>query len=116
MNELVRIALMLWSMLGSFQAPAIQVNDESLDKAYQSLALTTLTDVCVITLGTPWVGLSDGSKQGVMTHEVGHCLGLEHITCPSVMGCPTLIYRPNELDAAEFRRVHPMKHILHVSY
>ena len=64
---------------------------------------------CSIRVYDRFYTLSPHEQSNVIVHEVGHCLGLQHILAPGVMRADA-IHDLTEVDRVEFRRVHPLGH------
>jgi hypothetical protein len=110
---MVAIALALWAAVGPFTAPKITVEPHYTDAAYAgvtAVAGTVVDDPCLIILYPKFQWLTPEMQQTVIDHEVGHCLGLEHID-PSlgIMTSTAWGTEPTAADRAEFYRVHPMQ-------
>jgi hypothetical protein len=116
MMLLIAYALALWATVGPFVAPSITVESADGNPAYAqarpSLAWTNGngTDACVITIWHLYFDqLPPAAQQDVITHEVGHCLGLSHIDpAEGVMTSTAGVFPFSDADRLEFLRVHPL--------
>ncbi len=107
---LVTLALAIWG----WTAPIHVAVDE--EPAQPGIAVTvtrTPGKDCTITLGGAFYQAAPQLAQEIITHEVGHCLGLGH-TAPdanSIMR-PTLsdIFAPTPLDYANLAALYPRHH------
>jgi len=114
-QTMVMIALALWSALGSmFTVPDIQVHDSSTSdnvdfREYERIwaAWTYVAEgSCVIWVPPVWQTYPAQLQQKIITHEVGHCLWLNHIEGEGIMGTGEG-YELSAADRMEMWRVHP---------
>ena len=101
--------------VGPFTAPSIDVAGADGNPAYQearpSYAWTegNGTAHCTITVWHKYFdALSAAVQQNVITHEVGHCLGLSHIDPEEGVMTSTPNFDFSDADRIEFLRVHPL--------
>jgi len=59
--------------------------------------------------------LEEWARQAVLTHELGHCLGLDHSRLPSIMQSPYL-YAFSDDDAAAMRSLYGQQQALGVRF
>lgn len=111
----VAAALAIWASVGPFTAPTITVvefdqDSEAVHANPGALAWANLDgDSCVITVWPEHVYHLDAAlQQAIVTHEVGHCLGLMHVQGKGLMSWNPLMYPLSDVDRAEFFRVHPL--------
>ena len=109
-STMITIALSIWGIL----FPGISVRDESNNPAYiyvtsQAWAdnLTQAPNCIISVLPRNMIGFSDSTVQNVITHEVGHCLGLEHISQPGLMYPDASQYPFSGYDRSEFWHHYP---------
>lgn len=109
---MVAVALAIW---GWAFPGAIPVVDQSDNPAYANVTSLAWADPwtqapdCVVSiLPRNMTYLTVPQVQNVITHEVGHCIGLEHISQPGIMYPDAGEF--SGYDRAAFWRVHPAPH------
>ena len=123
MEMMLYVALSLWNTLGLFLAPVITVEFEpttTYPNAYafaRRYGVDTLHIVrCDIFVNPDgdFDALSTEQQQVIVSHEVGHCLGMDHIDGPALMARYPLFNGGviTEADVAEFQRTHPVPPVL----
>ena len=108
LQTLIAVALAFWGSLGTILMPNIVTIDVPAD-GHTAGALWPLEDnTCTIRLRPQFYELDANMQQLAIMHEVGHCIGLDHISEPGIMN-PVLTASTHEspADVAEFNRVHP---------
>ena len=104
---LVAIALALWGFLLPVNIEVIPGTDPS----FHGLATAdrwTNPSKCTIRIYPAFYDLlTPFQQQGVVTHEVGHCLGLDHVDYDSIMKDPPRWTVPQPADLTALRALHP---------
>ena len=107
MTLLVAIALSRWGFL-------LPVNIEVIPGTDPSFHGTATADrwsdpsKCTIRIYPAFYDLlTPVQQQGVVTHEVGHCLGLDHVAYDSIMKDPTRWTEPQPEDLTALHELHP---------
>ena len=62
---------------------------------------------CDIVLGEEFYTLSEAGQRGILTHEIGHCLGLYHSLNSSLMKNPRIWTTPTIDDATGIATLYP---------
>ena len=105
---LVNIALALWGWHGEANISVTEATDY--DGPGWIAFAAIYPDSCVIGLfPSRWGSMADA--QQIIDHEVGHCLGLDHIEGSGIMRARVDpdAFSPSVNDWWEFRRVHPLQ-------
>ncbi len=103
---LVQLALLTWGFLLPLNVSVIKGTDPSF-VGYATTDRWTDPSVCTIRIYPLFDTLTPDQKQGVMTHEVGHCLGMDHVSYDSIMLGPTYWTHPQPRDLTAFHLLHP---------
>ena len=99
---LIAAALILWGWTPSRE---IIVTEEPVrDNPYHISRVTYDDDYCYIHV-YPWNPAYDPFK--IIAHEVGHCIGLNHIDYPSIMNATYEGYEFSGYDRSEFWHHYP---------
>lgn len=102
LSELVALAWLIWGV-GSH--PTI-VEDQDLPSGYYAMATQGLLNgECRIWIDSTFYENTYDQQLGIIIHEIGHCLGLDHVPYPSVMNGPTYWTRPTESDYIRLRQI-----------
>lgn len=108
MSTLIAIALSFWLSLGAIFVPEIQTRDENIQRLEAVPASTDILQPCIIHIYPLFYQQDYTIQLLIIEHEVGHCLGLQHIDSPGIMN---LVLWPNtvftDADKTEYYRVHP---------
>lgn len=102
MTGLIAAALLLWGVMLD-----VVWHDGSQDPAYDNVAVYGWVldgPGCEMWTTRLFNGLTEAQQLGVVTHEIGHCLGLEHTDEDSIMRDGTYWMVPLDRDVLEMRR------------
>lgn len=111
METMIALALLLW---GWTFPVVILGHDGRQEPAYANVTAHASAPIldgvlpCDIWFYAKWFALTPDQQQGVVTHEVGHCLGLDHVSYPSIMRDGTFWTVPQPADYAALRALHPL--------
>lgn len=113
MASMIALALALWGWILPVHIDTATVEDPpctpgcTVAWATERYTIDRWDGTCVISLTSRFEELPPAEKQTFITHEVGHCLGLDHIEHPGLMQASPLGYTFSVWDRIEFWRVHP---------
>lgn len=107
MLDIIIAALLMWGM-------SINVNhhDVSDNPAYDNVTAYgwVIGPTCDVYTSKLFKTLSYQQQVGLMGHEIGHCLGLEHTDEESIMRDGTFWTQPTDQDIVNMRRMHPLQY------
>ena len=110
LQAMVVIALALWGYVLPMHVTVVRSDaDPHGFVAFTDGGLTDPAhplDTCdILVMSRNFDQLTPHLQQNAITHEVGHCLGLQHLDVPGIM-FPSVAYDFTDADRAEYRRVH----------
>ena len=112
LQAMVAAALLLWGWALPLHVTFHDAREEPAYAGVTSMAwvdeLNTAPE-CEIWTGNRFYLQTPERQLSTVTHEIGHCLGLDHVAYPSIMRDPSYWFTPQEADLVALRRLHPLQ-------
>ena len=108
-ETLISIAIAFWAAIGATNFPEINISYIHSDKHVASILWPLEDNTCQLRIYDTFYEIDSYMQQEAITHEIGHCLGLDHIDQPGVMNAHLSdLTAETGADVWEYYHVHPL--------
>lgn len=103
MSVMITVALLLWGIVSPVPIRVVP------DTRIESAAANRYVDRCEVAYNPTWFQWLGAGQQSVISHEVGHCIGLNHLPVnePGVMSGVSSGQAFSGYDRVEFWHHYP---------